>query len=182
MAVIIVCSSDGGCSSRVFYRGLHNGFCCWTTPKNAWRCCKIDKFSHQFHQKWGWKRQFYGWHGVLGHVRFWVFIRKKKLGYSNVRDTLYMHVDKEDKGVANCDSLGGRQKTTIINDSGLYSLFLSSKLTSVAWVQAFIWTLYSSGGLRPPQHQVEYKSSLIVCIIDCCGGRRPPLLIGSWRR
>ena len=30
--------------------------------------------------------------------------------------------------VAKCDSLGGRQKTTIINESGLYSLILSSKL------------------------------------------------------
>ena len=50
------------------------------------------------------------------------------LGYSNVRDALCKHVDKEDKGVANCDSLGGRQKTTIINESGLYSLILSSKL------------------------------------------------------
>ena len=36
--------------------------------------------------------------------------------------------DEEDKGVANCDSLGERQKTTIINESGLYSLILSSKL------------------------------------------------------
>lgn len=50
------------------------------------------------------------------------------LGYSNVRDALCKHVDKEDKGIANCDSLGGRQKTTIINESGLYSLILSSKL------------------------------------------------------
>ena len=50
------------------------------------------------------------------------------LGYSNVRDALCKHVDKEDKGVANCDSLGGRQKTTIINESGLYSLILQSKL------------------------------------------------------
>lgn len=36
-----------------------------------------------------------------------------------------------------------------------------------------------NGNLRPPQHQIEYKSSLIVCIIDCCGDWRPPLLIGS---
>ena len=50
------------------------------------------------------------------------------LGYSNVRDALLKHVDKEDKGVANCDSLGGRQKMTVINESGLYSLILSSKL------------------------------------------------------
>ena len=33
----------------------------------------------------------------------------------------------------------------------------------------------SSGGLRPPQHQVEHK--LYIDIIGCCGGRRPPLLL-----
>lgn len=36
--------------------------------------------------------------------------------------------DDEDKGVANCDTLGGTQNLTIINESGLYSLILSSKL------------------------------------------------------
>ena len=79
------------------------------------------------------------------------------MGYSNVRDTLYMHVDKEDKGVANCDSLGGRQKITIINESGLYSLILSSKLSRAREFKRLFWTLYSSGGLRPPQHQVELQ-------------------------
>ena len=50
------------------------------------------------------------------------------LGYSNVRDALSKHVDSEDKGVAKCDTLGGAQKITLINESGLYSLILSSKL------------------------------------------------------
>lgn len=50
------------------------------------------------------------------------------LGYSNPRDALKKHVDYEDKGVANCDTLGGSQELTIINESGLYSLILSSKL------------------------------------------------------
>lgn len=50
------------------------------------------------------------------------------LGYSNPRDALKKHVDSEDKGVANCDTLGGSQELTIINESGLYSLILSSKL------------------------------------------------------
>ena len=50
------------------------------------------------------------------------------LGYSNVRDALSKHVDSEDKGVAKCDTLGGAQKVTLINESGLYSLILSSKL------------------------------------------------------
>ena len=52
------------------------------------------------------------------------------LGYSNPRDALAKHVDDEDKGVAKRDTLGGEQVTTIINESGLYSLIFSSKLES----------------------------------------------------
>ena len=50
------------------------------------------------------------------------------LGYSNTRDALAKHVDDEDKGVAICDTPGGKQEMTVINESGLYSLVLSSKL------------------------------------------------------
>lgn len=50
------------------------------------------------------------------------------LGYSNARDAINKHVDDEDKGVANCDTLGGKQEMTVITESGLYSLVLSSKL------------------------------------------------------
>lgn len=50
------------------------------------------------------------------------------LGYSNPRKALVDHVDKEDKGVTKCDTLGGTQDMTIINESGLYSLIFSSKL------------------------------------------------------
>lgn len=52
------------------------------------------------------------------------------LGYSNTRDALTKRVDNEDKGVAKCDTLGGTQDLTVINESGLYSLVLSSKLAS----------------------------------------------------
>ena len=50
------------------------------------------------------------------------------LGYSNSRKAIADHVDSEDKGVTKCYTLGGTQQTTIINESGLYSLILSSKL------------------------------------------------------
>lgn len=50
------------------------------------------------------------------------------LGYSNPRKAIADHVDEEDKGVTNCYTLGGNQNMTIINESGLYSLILSSKL------------------------------------------------------
>ena len=50
------------------------------------------------------------------------------LGYSNSRKAIADHVDEEDKGVTKCYTLGGVQELTVINESGLYSLILSSKL------------------------------------------------------
>ena len=50
------------------------------------------------------------------------------LGYSNSRKALIDHVDEEDKGVTKCDTPGGMQELTIINESGVYSLVFSSKL------------------------------------------------------
>ena len=54
------------------------------------------------------------------------------LGYSNPRKALIDHVDEEDKiqndGVTIRDSIGRLQKPIVINESGLYSLILSSKL------------------------------------------------------
>lgn len=50
------------------------------------------------------------------------------LGYGNPRDAIARHVDDEDKDVVKHDTLGGKQKMSIINESGVYSLILSSKL------------------------------------------------------
>lgn len=50
------------------------------------------------------------------------------LGYTNSRKALIDHVDEEDKGVTKRDTLGGNQKLTIINESGLYCLIIKSKL------------------------------------------------------
>ena len=50
------------------------------------------------------------------------------LGYGNDRQALKTNVDSEDKAVHSMDTLGGKQNMTIINESGLYSLILSSKL------------------------------------------------------
>lgn len=54
----------------------------------------------------------------------------EKLGYKNTNDAIKKHVDEDDKGVVKCDTLGGTQNLTAINESGLYSLVLSSKLPS----------------------------------------------------
>ena len=62
------------------------------------------------------------------------------LGYSNTRKALQDHVDDEDKGVTKRDTLGGIQQMVVINESGLYSLVLSSKLPQARefkrWVTA----------------------------------------------
>lgn len=52
----------------------------------------------------------------------------RSLGYTNPRKALADHVDDEDKGVTKCDTPGGMQELTIINESGVYSLIFSSKL------------------------------------------------------
>ena len=51
------------------------------------------------------------------------------LGYSNTRKALIDHVDEEDKDdVTIRDAIGRNQTMTAINESGLYSLILSSKM------------------------------------------------------
>lgn len=52
------------------------------------------------------------------------------LGYSNTKDAVSRHVDTEDKRGARFPTPSGQQEMTIINESGLYSLVLGSKLPS----------------------------------------------------
>lgn len=50
------------------------------------------------------------------------------LGYKNSRKAVTDHIDDEDKGVTNRYPTPNHQPMTIINESGLYCLILSSKL------------------------------------------------------
>lgn len=52
----------------------------------------------------------------------------KALGYSNTRDALNKHVDAEDKSTVAIRDTAFETRAIIINESGLYSLVLSSKL------------------------------------------------------
>lgn len=75
------------------------------------------------------------------------------LGYSNARDAMSKHVDKEDKGVAKCDTPGGKQDLSIINESGLYALIFGSKLESAKrfkhWVTSEVLpTIRKTGGYQ----------------------------------
>lgn len=86
------------------------------------------------------------------------------LGYSNTKDALSKHVDDEDKtkGVAFCDPIGRQQYPTIINESGLYSLILSSKLKEAKrfkrWITKEVMpTIRKTGtfSLSAPSYQIE---------------------------
>lgn len=82
------------------------------------------------------------------------------LGYSNTRKAIQDHVDGEDKGVTICDTLGGKQELTIINESGLYSLILSSKLPTAKkfkrWVTSEVLpSIRKNGGYIAGQEQLS---------------------------
>lgn len=64
------------------------------------------------------------------------------LGYADAFGALKKHVDEEDKLVCQIDSAGQKRDVTVINESGLYSLILCSKLPGAKrfkrWVTAEI--------------------------------------------
>ena len=82
------------------------------------------------------------------------------LGYTNPRKALIDHVDDEDKGVTKCYTPGGDQDMTIINESGLYSLVLSSKLPTARkfrrWVTSEVLpSIRKTGGYIAGQNELS---------------------------
>ena len=81
------------------------------------------------------------------------------LGYSNTRKALADHVDKEDKGVTKCDTLGGVQDLTVINESGLYSLILSSKMPNAkkfkSWVTSEVLPSIRKHGIYATDNVID---------------------------
>lgn len=78
------------------------------------------------------------------------------LGYKNTKDALLKHVDEEDKLGAQIATSGQRREMTIINESGLYSLILSSKLPNAKkfkrWVTSEVLpTIRKTGSYQLPQ-------------------------------
>jgi prophage antirepressor-like protein len=84
------------------------------------------------------------------------------LGYSNTRKALLDHVDEEDKtdGVTIRDSIGREQAPVLINESGLYSLILSSKLPNAKkfkrWVTSEVLpAIRKTGGYIPHDEEMS---------------------------
>ena len=82
------------------------------------------------------------------------------MGYQNPSKALADHIDPDDKlqgdGVTIRDPMGREQHPTIINESGLYSLILSSKLPSAKafkrWVTGEVLpAIRKNGGYMIPE-------------------------------
>lgn len=77
------------------------------------------------------------------------------LGYANPKNAVPKHVSKEDKLSTQIEYAGQRREVTIINESGLYALILSSKLPSAKefkhWVTSEVLpSIRKTGGYVNP--------------------------------
>ena len=91
----------------------------------------------------------------------------KALGYCKPQNALATHVDKEDKSTAPIQGSAYETRVTIINESGLYSLILSSQLTQARafkrWVTSEVLPLIRQTGtyslhrkqIESLHHQIE---------------------------
>lgn len=82
------------------------------------------------------------------------------LGYGDTAQAIRKRVDNEDKGVVELTTPGGKQRAIIINESGLYSLIMSSKLPSAKqfkhWVTSEILpTIRQHGAYLTPEKVEE---------------------------
>ena len=90
------------------------------------------------------------------------------LGYKNSMDALMRHVDEEDKQTSGFTMGGQKYTMTVINESGLYALILSSKLESAKrfkrWVTSEVLPqIRKNGRYELEQHNeqlVKYNKQL----------------------
>lgn len=88
------------------------------------------------------------------------------LGYGrgkSLNNAVATHVDNEDKGVTEMMTPGGKQNLIIINESGLYSLILSSKLPNAKkfkrWVTSEVLpTIRKTGHYEAPGYAPKATS------------------------
>ena len=86
------------------------------------------------------------------------------LGYANPTKAVTVHVDEEDRSMSEMGTLQrGNQSTIIINESGLYSLILSSKLESAKrfkrWVTSEVLPqIRKNGRYELEQHDEQLGS------------------------
>ena len=95
----------------------------------------------------------------------------EKLGYARGRKAVLDHVDAEDRDeVPFQDAIGRMQKTSIINESGLYSLILSSKLPQAKDFKRWVTTevlpsIRKNGGYIKNQEKMSNEEILANAVL-----------------
>ena len=106
------------------------------------------------------------------------------LGYKNTKDALIRHVDEEDKRWSRFTTPSGEQEMTVINESGLYSLILSSKLPAAKafkrWVTSEVLpAIRKTGQYRIPEAEPVSRDDYLkaAAVIASCAEERLPLVL-----
>ena len=93
----------------------------------------------------------------------------KVLGHGNPRQVV-SRLDDDERGVTNLDTLGGPQKTAIINESGLYSLILTSRKPAAKrfkkWVTAEVLPSLRKTGQYGAQIDLRDPDQLLPILND----------------
>lgn len=92
------------------------------------------------------------------------------LGYEKPTDAVRKRVDEEDRGISKMETPSGAQQMTIINESGLYSLILSSKLPSAKkfkhWVTSEVLpSIRKNGGYIDGQETLSDEELLAKAVL-----------------
>ncbi|HEQ9660557.1 TPA: phage antirepressor KilAC domain-containing protein [Streptococcus pyogenes] len=104
------------------------------------------------------------------------------LGYAKARNAIASHVDDEDKKDAPIQgTLGGTQTMTIINESGLYSLILSSKLPQAKefkrWVTSEVLPTIRKHGMYATDELLDNPDFAIATLQKLKEGREAKKLL-----
>lgn len=97
----------------------------------------------------------------------------ERLGYRIPSKAISDHVDDEDKGVSKMETPGGIQQIVIINESGLYSLVLSSKLPTAKafrrWITSEVIPSIRKTGKYSKGQDVPFERAITCAqIINSC--------------
>ena len=88
------------------------------------------------------------------------------LGYSNPLKAIRMHVDECDKGRYKMGTPGGPQDIVFINESGLYSLILSSKLETAKvfkqWITSVVIPNIRKTGGYVPTSETDTDADIVM--------------------
>ena len=102
---------------------------------------------------------------------------------SRTADAIKVHVDKEDKGVCEMQTPGGVQNVTIINESGLYSLILSSKMPNAKkfkrWVTSEVLPAIRKHGVFAVDTMLNDPDAMIAALQAYKEERQRRLLLES---